>query len=200
MTAMTTTSARPTLRWVVGVTLAFGVLVSTVIVFAVTDRPAKLSAGEVDTYTSAMAEIASEWGSIEVLGMRPAVADLQRGEGLPPITIVTQSEAWRSSFDGLGRDLEVMEVPDGLAATHDLFVAALVRYDDAAREFGSAAGRAARGETFEVAAGIRAAKEGAELFDRAAQSLQEARVRAGLAHHPAFPSGVTGLHDRTDDR
>ena len=181
-------TARRSLLRIGGLAVAIALVLAAVVRLLPTDLP--LVASEIDAYSSVLAEVADSWGAIEVLGMRPAVADLRTGEGVPADAIVTQTRAWRSSFDDYRRDLEAMDVPHGLQEAHRLFLTALDRYHDAARLFGDAAQRASHGQSFDVETGIEAAKVGADLFDRAATELQQVRARAGLPAHPAFPSGL----------
>lgn len=189
MTAASLLRPRRVLHRLAGVALAVALLVAAVPALG-PQRPPQLAADEVDAYTEAIAGIAESWGAIEVLGMRPAVTDLRTGEGVPAATIVTQATAWRSSFASYRRELDAMTVPAALTEAHRLFLAALERYDEAAGQFGDAAGRAARGVDFDIQPGIAAAETGAGLFDRAAAGLQEVRARAGLSPSPSFPSGL----------
>lgn len=148
-------------------------------------RPAELEA-----FSDGLAPIVQSWGSVEILGMRMAIGDLRDGEetGIPAMAIAAEARAWQASFAQNREDLDALGVPRGLEEVVRLLHASLDRYVAAAEAFGLAARTVADGGALDLDAGISAAAEGAELFDRAAVLFQQIRRSAGLAPDPTFPT------------
>lgn len=147
------------------------------------------SAAAVQRYEARILAPVKDWGSVEVLGMRPSVSDLLGGKGaLPAAAVVAESRAWVSAFAHDRALIAAVRPPKGLGRCRGLLLRALDKYSDAARAFGRAAATplAQRRPLIEVAVSI--ATDGDTLFDQGAAVLQRARVAAGLGISPDFPS------------
>ncbi|MDQ3758270.1 MAG: hypothetical protein M3394_10525 [Actinomycetota bacterium] len=139
-------------------------------------------------YEKAILPIVSEWGRIEVQGMRPAISDLRTdGEGVPPDAIVTEAQAWQSALQGIRRRLAEQRPPSSLRPAARLFDQAVVRYLEAAEAFEQAARATGDAREAGIADGIDRVREGSRLYNEASMDLQAARRRAGLEPTPDFP-------------
>lgn len=145
------------------------------------------TATDVASYQAAIEPLVTEWGRIEIQGMRPAIADLVAGEGVPPETIGAEASAWQSAFVGLRERMRAVPVPASLEASAHAFDAALQRYIDAAVLFGRAASESTGRRRTLVEEGVAAARDGARLYNEASYGLQEVRRRAGLGMTDVFP-------------
>lgn len=145
------------------------------------------TAEAVTAYQAAIEPLVTEWGRIEIQGMRPAIGDLVSGEGVPPETVAGEAAAWESAFVGLRERMGAVAVPPSLAATARTFDAALQRYIDAAVLFGRAASESPEGRRTLVDKGVAAARDGARLYNEASYGLQDVRRRAGLGPTDVFP-------------
>lgn len=176
---------RPAVRALVVLAVVGGVLA------AVLSSEAPPDPAEVQAFTTGLVPIVQDWGAVEILGMRPAVADLRDGTGVPPITIVTEAQAWQAAFDGYERDLEALGTPRGLEDVVAQLRLSLSRYRDAAAAFEAAAAAAAEGQAFDLDVGIDAASEGAETFDDAVATLNLVRRAVGLDPEPSLAGSAT---------
>lgn len=152
--------------------------------------PAGPSAAEVaalTAYEKAILPIVRDWGSVEMLGMRPAVADLQAGTGVPAATVAVEAAAWRSALELDRVKLRAVKPPRSLREASGLFDAAIVRYLDAADLFRRAALSPASARGRLIAAGIAAAEAGDRVYDDASAVIQAARSRLGLTPSADFP-------------
>ena len=128
------------------------------------------------------------WGRIEVQGMRPAVADLVSGEGVPAETIGGEARAWQGGLREVGTELAAIRTTDALRPIVDRFRAALEPYLEAARLFEEATVvPVGDGRLVLVDRGIEAAKRGTRLYNEASMKLQAARRTVGLPTSPDFP-------------
>ncbi|MHB8450376.1 MAG: hypothetical protein ACYDAQ_08010 [Mycobacteriales bacterium] len=149
--------------------------------------------GQLLAYESAITPAVRDWGSIEMLGMRPALGDLASGQGVPPAAIVMESRAWVAA---LGHDRAMLRAapdPGQLTVIAAGLDQAMVDYLRAATLFGQGAGHPAARSAF-LQAGVSAAMAGDSAFDDSTYLLQTDRVRLGLAISPDFPDhpGLTG--------
>ena len=172
--------------------LLVGAVAAVVGAFALTgdDGP---SAAEVTRYEDALRPIVTEWGRIEVQGMRPAIGDLQSGEGVPAETVVGEAAAWRASFEALQARLRGLRPPAELRDAAALFDRSMARYIEAAVAFGTAAAAPAGPEREAgVGRGISLARDGARIYNEASMALQATRRQAGLEPSPDFPDHPAG--------
>lgn len=154
-----------------------------------TDRGAGMvdTAEAVTAYQTAIEPLVTEWGRIEIQGMRPAIGDLVSGEGVPPETVAGEAAAWESAFVGLRERMRAVPVLPSLAPTAQMFDQALQRYIDAAVLFGRAASESPEQRRTLVDEGVTAARDGARLYNEASYGLQDVRRRAGLGPTDVFP-------------
>jgi len=147
------------------------------------------SAAAIKRYEKAILGPVKDWGSVEILGMRPSIRDLLGGKGaLPPKAVIAESEAWLASFAHDRALISAAHPPAGLGRCRGLFLRALDMYSEAARTFGRAAATPLAQRHPLIDAGIASAKAGDQLFDQASAVLQRARLAAGLALSPDFPT------------
>lgn len=145
------------------------------------------TAEAVKAYQAAIEPLVTEWGRVEIQGMRPAIGDLVSGEGVPPETVAGEATAWESAFVSLRERMRAVTVPPSLEATAQTFDAALQRYIDAAGLFGRAASGSPERRRTLVDEGVAAARDGARLYNEASYGLQDVRRRAGLGPTDVFP-------------
>ncbi|MBW3667859.1 MAG: hypothetical protein KY443_01485 [Actinobacteria bacterium] len=177
-------------RVLAGVVVAVAALVSTVagvVAWRTGGDGMRATADEVVAYQAAIEPLVTEWGRIEIQGMRPAIGDLLSGEGVPPETVEGEAAAWESAFVGLRERMRAVPAPPSLEATAKTFDAALQRYIDAAGLFGRAAAESSEGRRTLIDAGVAAARDGARLYNEASYGLQDVRRRAGLGPTDVFP-------------
>lgn len=174
---------------------------AAVVLFASNDeRSDSADREEIEAYQADLLPLAQEWGRIEVQGMRPAIADLTSGEGVPPVTVAGEARAWRSGFESLRAKIEALEPPKVLQEAERLFDQAMQRYLEATNEFERAAdGPAGEGRKAGIERGIALANEGAALYNDASLVLQAARKDVGLPPTPDFPSHKAGREDVSED-
>jgi len=147
------------------------------------------SAAEVKRYEAAILAPVKDWGSVEVLGMRPSVRDLLGGKGsLPANAVLAESRAWLTAFAHDRELIAAVRPPTGLGRCRGLMLRALDKYADAARTFGQAAQTPLAQRRPVIEAAIASATAGDDLFDQASAVLQQARLDAGLGISPDFPS------------
>lgn len=149
------------------------------------------TAAELVAYEDALAPVVKDWGSIEILGMRPAIADLRAGTDLGrPELVAVQARAWRAALALDRRKLVELRAPGALRQTRDLLLDSMDRYLAATASFLAAtAAQGVERERF-IDAGIRHAKDGAQVYDRASALLQAARREVGLGPSQTFPDPV----------
>jgi hypothetical protein len=187
----TTRSWRPILALVA--VLAVAAVAAVTLADRSTPTATPVTAAEVTGYQQALLPIAQEWGSVEVLGMQPAVSDLVSGKGVPPETIRGEAAAWRSTFTTNRTKLHAISTPPALRQATALFDRALLRYIDAARLLGDAAALpAGKSRLAAVDRGIAAARDGDRLYNEASMLLQRVRHRVGLEGTTDFPDHPAG--------
>lgn len=146
------------------------------------------SAAAVKRYEAAIIGPVKDWGSIEVLGMRPSVRDLFGGKDtLPASAVVIESRSWQAAFAHDRELIAAVRPPTGLGRCRGLMLRALDNYIEAARGFGHAAQRPLAERRPIVDAAIKNAETGDDLFDQASAVLQQARLDAGLGISTDFP-------------
>ena len=149
---------------------------------------ARGSTAELLAYEKALLPVAKDWGSIEVLGMRPAVADLQSGGALGgPELVATQARAWVVALAADRDKLRALSTPVPVRAAGPLFDRAMALYLDAASSFLAAATGAAAERPARIEQGIDRARRGALLYNDASAVLQAARRAHGLPPTADFP-------------
>lgn len=156
--------------------------------------PSGPTAAQLIDYETAALPTLKDWGSVEIRGMQPAVADLVSGtgavtgSGLPRASVVGESRAWVSALT-LDRDkLARLPVPPGLAAAAADFDAGLVSYLEAATMIGQAAAiddPAQRMAVLQEA--VATAKRGDAAYNRAAALIQASRRALGLGANSNLP-------------
>jgi hypothetical protein len=174
----------------VRVTLVAAVAVcsTAAVLISVLGRATAASPAQVTAFQAAAKDPIQHWGKIEVLGMRPAIADLRQGTGVPPALIAAEARAWEAGLADIGRQLDAIEVAADLRSTMALFQGALAEFLRSARFVEQAASvpGAARGALIDTA--IAAAQHGDCLYDDGGVALQQARGRAGMGGTADFPS------------
>ena len=192
---MSMTSARRA-RVITSAVLA--VVLGTALVLAIvvpSDGRPHPSAAAIKRYEKAILAPVKDWGSIEILGMRPTIPDLLGQKGaLPPGAIITESNAWLAAFAHDRTLIAAVRPPAGLGRCRGLFLRALDKYSDAARTFGRAAATPLSQRRPVIEAGIASATAGDQLFDQASAVLQRARLAAGLQLSPDFPTPTPSSH------
>jgi hypothetical protein len=138
-------------------------------------------------YQQAILPYVQEWGRIEILGMRPAVADLQSGNGVPAAAIATEADAWTAGLGEIRDQLHAIQTPPELRPAASLFDRAIVQYLAAAQLFGEAARATPADRPSLIATGRADVHAGTRLYNQAALVLQSVRHRAGLPKSPDFP-------------
>jgi len=148
------------------------------------------SAAAVQRYEKAILGPVKDWGSVEVLGMRPSVKDLLNpgNDTLPANAVATESKAWQAAFAHDRALIAAVRPPTGLGRCRALMLRALDKYVEAARGFGQAAATPLEQRRPIVVTAVTAASDGDTLFDQASAVLQRARLAAGLAASPNFPN------------
>jgi hypothetical protein len=146
----------------------------------------------IEAYEAALLPLVKEWGQIEVQGMRPAIADLSTGEGVPPETVAGEARAWRAGFEALRPKIAALDPPKSVQPAEALFDQSMQHYLDATVAFEQAADGPAEARRAGIDKGIAAAKEGARLYNEASLVLQRARRAAGLPTSPDFPNRPAG--------
>lgn len=180
-------------RGVIG--LAVLVLLAGVTALAVSARNDERKAEEREAlvaFQDKLVPLAQEWGRIEVQGMRPAIADLQSGEGVPAATIAGEARAWQAGLEGLRTKISELDPPASLTRAMAVFDRAMGRYIDAAAAFEAAADGPAESRQAGIERGVEAALEGARLYNEASLLLQRARQRLGLPPTADFPNHPAG--------
>jgi hypothetical protein len=181
-------SLRPRLVATAGiaVTLVVALLLA---IFLPSGRRDHASATAIKRYEKAIIGPVKDWGSVEILGMRPSVPDLLGAKGaLPPSAVITESQAWLSAFAHDRALIAAVHPPVGLGPCRGLMLRALDKYSEAARTFGRAAATPLARRRPVIEAGIASATAGDALFDRASAVLQRARHDAGLPPSTDFPN------------
>jgi hypothetical protein len=159
-------------------------------------RHGGLSAAKVDKYQKAILPLVTEWGKIEIQGMRPAISDLRSGQGVPAPLIGGEARAWQSGLKDLRAKLQKVPAPKDLAKASALFDQAMVKYLDAAVTFEKAAdGPEGDPRNAAIDQGIKQATDGAAIYNQASLVLQGARKKAGLPTSPDFPDQPAGPRD-----
>lgn len=146
----------------------------------------------IEAYQAKLLPLVQDWGRIEVQGMRPAIADLVSGEGVPPETVAGEARAWHAGFVDLRAKIAALDPPPELQPVEDQFDDAMQHYLDSALAFEQAADGPAEARTAGIEKGIAAAKEGARLYNEASMVLQRVRRAAGLPTSPDFPDRPAG--------
>lgn len=143
------------------------------------------------TYQAQVVPIVKDWGSVEVMGMRPAVADLRTGTDLGrPEIVAVQARAWRAALETDRAKLAALTPPAELRPMAALMDASMGLYLQAVQRFldATAATGAQRGALLDQ--GIAAAREGADVYDRASAVLHQVRRAHGLPVTTEFPHGT----------
>lgn len=180
--------ARPRLRTRAALMFAASaVLAGTVLGVLQLRGGAQPSAAQLTGYERAILPVVQDWGSVEMLGMRPAIADLQAGTGVPAATIEGEARAWRAALAHDRDRLRAVPAPAGLAAAAALFDRAISRYLDAAALFQQATVVTGAVRTALIDQGIAAAQDGDGQFDDASLLIQRARARLHLGVDANFP-------------
>jgi hypothetical protein len=190
-TARRVRARRPALRSRLTVTAILVVALVAGLVLAIVlpsgGRPHP-SAAAVKRYEAAIIGPVKDWGSVEILGMRPSVRDLLGGKDtLPPAAVITESQAWLTAFAHDRELIAAVRPPTGLGPCRALLLRALDKYSEAARAFGAAAAIPLYRRRPAVEAAVGIATAGDALFDQASTVLQQARLDAGLELSPNFP-------------
>jgi hypothetical protein len=146
-----------------------------------------LSRRQVLTYQEKLSPLAKEWGRIEVQGMRPAIADLRSGEGVPAEMIAGEASAWEAGLKGLRVKIQNIQAPGSLARASVLFDQAIVRYIAAAVTFERAAQATGDERIKGIEDGVNVAIDGARIYNEASLTLQAARRKVGLGPTTDFP-------------
>lgn len=148
------------------------------------------SAAQLAAYENAILPTVQDWGSVVVLGMRPAVGDLRgpSAAALPRSLVIPQAQAWAAALRADREKLRAVPVQPGLDAAARLFDRSLLRYLDAAALFGRAAALSPAAGTRYVDAGVAAATAGDRLYNQASALLQAAHRRLGQPANPNFPN------------
>lgn len=153
----------------------------------------------VEAYQAQLVPLAQEWGRIEVQGMRPAIGDLETGDGVPPETVAGEARAWRAGLESLRSKILALDPPESLREAERLFDRAIQRYLDAAHAFEQAADGPAAGRKAGIEAGIAEVAEGTRLYNEASLVLQAARKAVGLPPTDDFPNHPAGREDVSED-
>jgi hypothetical protein len=151
-------------------------------------QPPAITAPELVAYEDALTPVVKDWGSIEILGMRPAIADLRAGtEFGRPELVAVQARAWRAALELDRRKLTDLSPPTALRQTHELLLDSMDRYLAATASFLAATAADAADRERLIDEGIRRAKDGAQVYNRASALLQSSRRELGLGSSPTFP-------------
>lgn len=151
-----------------------------------------LSRKQVLTYHEKLLPLVTEWGKIEIQGMRPAIADLDSGEGVPAEMIAGEARAWTEGLEELREKIRRLPAPGSLGRANRLFDESIVFYIDAARTFERAALGPAQDRAKGVDKGVHQASEGARVYNKASMVLQAARRSVGLPTSSDFPDHPAG--------
>lgn len=131
--------------------------------------------------------------------MRPAISDLQAGEGVPPETVAGEARAWHAGFESIRAKLDALKTPRRLDEARRLFDESIVRYLASAKAFEAAADGPMHQREAGIKAGIAEAREGARLYNEASLVLQAARKEVGLPPTDDFPNHKAGRADLEED-
>lgn len=146
----------------------------------------------VEAYQAKLLPLVTEWGKVEVQGMRPAIGDLVSGEGVPPEAVGGEARAWRAAFLDLRDKIRALDPPIELVPAELLFDNSMQRYIDATVAFEQAADGPVEARQASIETGIEAARDGARLYNEASMVLQRVRRAAGLPTSPDFPDKPAG--------
>ncbi|HZS13146.1 MAG TPA: hypothetical protein VFC09_00980 [Candidatus Dormibacteraeota bacterium] len=179
---------RGSLRWIWPVLLlGVGGLVAAALVLsrdAGTVAPTSL---DVERYDSAIRAPVQHWGKIAALGMRPALADLVSGQGVPPSLIAGEARAWQDGLNQVQQQMHAVPVPASLRSAADGFDQALQAYLHAAQLFEQAAAGGSDAQGL-MHVGADALTRADCVYDDAAVAVQAALRAAGLAADPGLPA------------
>lgn len=154
-------------------------------------QPPAVTAPELVAYEEALTPVVTDWGSIEILGMRPAIADLRAGTELGrPELVAVQARAWRAALDLDRRKLIDLSPPKALRQTHELLLDSMDHYLAATASFLAATAAEAADRERLIDEGIRQAKDGAQVYNQASTLLQAERRQLGLGPSPTFPDAA----------
>lgn len=156
----------------------------------------RLSRADVLRYQSQLLPVVRDWGSIEVEGMRPAIADLSSGQGVPARLIAVEARAWQSALTIDQSRLMKIRPPANLRPAVVLFDASIRSYLLAAATFRRAALAVPNERAALIDAGIKAARTGTQQYDAASTLLQQARRAVGLPTTSDFPQAATRAEAR----
>lgn len=169
------------------------VTLATAVVLAGVGATASLGGGGADAasvvaYEQRVLPVVKDWGSIEVLGMRPAVADLRAGTTMgAPDVVRAQARAWRAALL-VDRDrLRAARPPASLRRMAKLLDESLALYLRAVDDFTAATTVSGAARLARIEAGIARAREGAEIYDEASAVLAAVRRDVGLPASTGFP-------------
>lgn len=155
-----------------------------------------LARGDVVAYQEKLFPLVQEWGRLEMQGMRPAISDLDSpDEGVPPEAIAAEAEAWHEGLLEIKAKIAALPAPGRLADANGLFLRSIDRYIEAALLFRDAARADGEARRTGVDAGVKAASDGARIYNEASIILQAARRQAGLPSTEDFPNQPAGPRD-----
>lgn len=145
---------------------------------------------DVVAFRSEFSDIAYDWGRLEVQGMRPAISDLQAGEGVPADMIAGEARAWSAAMDEIGGRLKALPSNAGLRSIRGALIAAAGLYAQAAERFAVAAeAPAGPDRDAAISRGIELAIRGANEFTAAKGTLDDLAADLGLkADYETSPS------------
>jgi hypothetical protein len=173
-------------RWR-GLALVGAIVLLGVAAVAFQQTSAASARTNVESYQAGLQPLTQRWGKLEILGMRPAVADLQDGTGVPAPMISAEADAWHGELRSIQTGMQRLDPPPALQPANAMFEQALQKYLDAARTFGQAAAGPPSGRDKLIQSGASMAHEGDVLYNRASMLLQKARTDAGLPTTSDYP-------------
>ena len=186
-------TSRPTSRRILVLILGAALAAAAAIAFATVggegDKPDPKA---VEAWQKQLFPLVEEWGKIEVQGMRPAIGDLTRGDGVPPEAVGGEARAWRAAFVDLRAKIAALDPPPELEAAERLFDQSMQQYLDSTFAFEQAADGPVDQRQANIEKGINLAKEGARLYNEASLILQRVRKEAGLGETRDFPNHPAG--------
>lgn len=139
-------------------------------------------------YQARVLPIVKDWGSVEVLGMRPAVSDLRAGTALArPEVVAAQARAWRASFNTDRARLAALTPPTELRSMASLMDDSLRLYLEAVDRFLDATKATGAQRRALIDQAISTVREGASVYDRASEVLHRVRKSHGLPLTQEFP-------------
>jgi hypothetical protein len=139
------------------------------------------------SYEARTIAIVKDWGSIEVLGMQPAIRDLRPGSGVTAEAFDTEVQAWTSALTKDKEQYDAIPVPPRLGEFRSSVDSALDAYLGVARTLGRAAAASGTRRAALINEAVKAGAAGDAIFDRGVAALQRARRELGLPPNPDYP-------------